>query len=246
MPTLPVTPTQIVIAILLTIIGSAIQGNVGIGFAVFAGPILLLVNTAFVPAPVVLAAMLLVMLIAWRERRDVIVEDLKYAIVGRTIGTLPAAYAVKAFPKSAYELLFAALVIVGVVLSALGWHVVRSRQNVVLASVVSGFMSTVSSMGGPPMALLYQNEEGPRIRATISAIFTVGGFITLAGLWWAGRFGRVELLLGLLLMPGILIGFVISSYTTEIADRVQLKPVILTISALSALAVIYKALTSNF
>ena len=181
-----------------------------------------------------------------RERRDVIVEDLKYAIVGRTIGTLPAAYAVKAFPKSAYELLFAALVILGVVLSALGWHVVRSRRNVVLASVVSGVMSTVSSMGGPPMALLYQNEEGPAIRATISAIFTVGGFITLAGLWWAGRFGVVEFLLGLLLMPGILIGFVISGFTTELADRVRLKPAILTISAISALAVIYKALTSNF
>jgi uncharacterized membrane protein YfcA len=245
-PNLPATPAEIAIAILLTIIGSAIQGNVGIGFAVVAGPILLLVNTAFVPAPVVLAAMLLVMLIAWRERRDVIIEDLKYAIVGRTIGTLPAAYAVKAFPKSAYELLFAALVILGVVLSALGWHVVRSRKNVVLASVVSGFMSTVSSMGGPPMALLYQNEEGPRIRATISAIFTVGGFITLTGLWWAGRFGVVEVLLGLLLMPGILIGFIISGYTTALADRVQLKPAILTISALSALAVIYKALTSNF
>jgi uncharacterized membrane protein YfcA len=245
-PTLPVTPTEIAIAILLTIVGSAIQGNIGIGFAVFAGPILLLVNTAFVPGPVVLAAMLLVMLIAMRERRDVIVEDLKYAIAGRTIGTLPAAYAVKAFPKSAYELLFAALVILGVVLSALGWHIHRTRRNVTLASIVSGFMSTVSSMGGPPMALLYQNEEGPRVRATISAIFTVGGFITLAGLWWAGRFGVVEFLLGLSLMPGILIGFAISSFTTAIADRVRLKPAILTISALSALAVVYKALASHF
>jgi hypothetical protein len=47
-------------------------------------------------------------------------------------------------------------------------------------------------------------------------------------------------------MPGILIGFIISGYTTALADRVQLKPAILTISALSALAVIYKALTSNF
>jgi uncharacterized membrane protein YfcA len=245
-PTLPVTPTQIAIAIALTIVGSAIQGNVGIGFAVVAGPILLLVNTAFVPAPVVLAAMLLVLLIAMRERRDVIVEDLKYALLGRTIGTVPAAYAVKAFPKSAYELLFAALVIIGVVLSALGWHIHRTRRNVTLASIASGFMSTVSSMGGPPMALLYQNEEGPRIRATISAIFTVGGFITLAGLWWAGRFTVVELLLGLLLMPGVIIGFAISGYTTAIADRVELKPAILIISAISALAVIYKALASNF
>jgi uncharacterized membrane protein YfcA len=243
-PTLPVTPTQIAIAIALTIVGSAIQGNVGIGFAVVAGPILLLINAAFVPAPVVLAAMLLVMLIAWRERRDVIFEDLKYAIFGRTVGTLPAAYAVKAFPRSVYELLFAALVILGVALSALGWHIVRTRRNVMLASVASGFMSTVSSVGGPPMALLYQNEEGPRIRATISAIFTVGGFITLAGLWWVGRFGIVELTLGLLLMPGVVIGFAISGYTTAVADRVRLKTAILAISALSAILVICRALSA--
>jgi uncharacterized protein len=243
-PTLPTTPLQIAIAIFLTIVGSSIQGNIGIGFAVVAGPILLLVNPAFVPAPVVLAAMLLVMLIAWRERRDVIVEDLKYAIVGRTIGTLPAAYAVKVFPRSAYELLFALLVMIGVVLSALGWHIHRTRRNVTLASVASGFMSTVSSMGGPPMALLYQNEEGPRIRATISAIFTVGGFITLAGLWWAGRFGPVELVLGLLLMPGVIIGFAISGFTTALAERVKIKTAILSISALSALVVIGRVLSA--
>jgi uncharacterized membrane protein YfcA len=244
--TLPVTPTQVAIALVVTIVGSAIQGNVGIGFAVVAAPILLLVNQAFVPAPIVLAAMLLVILMALREWRDVIVEDIGYAIVGRTVGTLPAAYAIKAFPRSAYELLFAALVMVGVVLSALGWHIPPTRRNVILASIVSGFMSTVSSVGGPPMALLYQNEEGPRIRATISAIFTIGGLIALAGLWWAGRFGKTELLLGLLLMPGVLIGFTISRYTTGRIDREHMKPAILGISALSALVVMIRALSTYF
>jgi uncharacterized membrane protein YfcA len=243
-PTLPVTPTEIAVALVVTIVGSAIQANVGIGFAVVAAPILLLVNSVFVPAPIVLAAMLLVMLMALREWRDVIVEDIRLAVVGRFLGTLPAAYAIKAFPRSAYELLFAAFVIVGVVLSALGWHFPPTRRNVVLTSIVSGFMSTVSSVGGPPMALLYQNEEGPRIRATISAIFTIGGFITLAGLWWAGRFGKVELLLGLLLMPGVVVGFAISRYTTGRIDREHIKPAILAISGLSALVVMFRALSA--
>jgi uncharacterized membrane protein YfcA len=245
-PTLPVTPIELAIALVLTIVGSAIQGNVGIGFAVIAAPILLLVNPAFVPAPIVLAAMLLVVLIALREWRDVIVEHIGLAVVGRTIGTLPAAYAIRAFPKSAYELLFAALVLLGVMLSALGWHVLPTRRNVVLASIVSGFMSTVSAVGGPPMALLYQNEAGPRIRATISAIFTIGGLVTLSGLWWAGRFHIVELLLGLLLMPGVVAGFAISGYTTALVDRAHIKPAVLAISLLSALLVMLRALSSHF
>lgn len=245
MPTLPVTITELTIAFVLSIVGAAIQGNVGIGFAVIAAPILLLVNPAFVPAPIVLAAMLLVMLMALREWRDVIVQDIGLAIVGRTIGMLPAAYAISAFPKSAYELLFAALVMLGAVLSALGWHIRPTRRSVLLATIVSGFMSTVSSVGGPPMALLYQNEAGPRIRATISAIFTIGGFVTLAGLWWAGRFGAVEFLLGLFLMPGVVVGFAISGYTTAIVDRAHIKPAVLAISMLSALVVMLRALAAQ-
>jgi uncharacterized membrane protein YfcA len=243
-PKLPVTPAELVIAFFLTLVGSAIQGNVGIGLAVVAAPILLLVNPAFVPAPMVLAAMLLVILMAVREWRDVIVEDIGLAVLGRTVGTVPAAYAISAFPRSAYELLFAALVLVAAFLSALGWHIRATRWNVLLACVVSGFMSTVSSVGGPPMALLYQNEAGPRIRATISAVFTIGGAITLAGLWWAGRFNATELLLGIFLMPGVVFGFAISGYTTAVVDRAHIKPAVLAISAFSAVLVMLRALTA--
>jgi uncharacterized membrane protein YfcA len=121
-----------------------------------------------------------------------------------------------------------------------------TRKNVFLASIISGFMSTVSAIGGPPMALLYQNEAGPRIRATISAVFTIGGFITIAGLLWADRFGPVEMLLGMLLMPGVVVGFAISGYTTELVDRAHIKPAVLTISVLSALVVMLRALAAHF
>jgi hypothetical protein len=241
-PTLPVTPAQIAIAFALSIIGAAIQGNVGIGFAVLVAPILLVVNRAFVPGPIVIAAMLLVILMALRERRDVIASDVRLAIVGRVIGTLPGAYAVAALPKSAYEQLFAILVMIGAVLSALGWHVLPTPRNVTIASILSGFMSVVTSMGGPPMALVYQNEAGPRIRSTISAIFTIGGFITLAGLWWVGHFHLPELLLGLVLMPGVVIGFALSRYTTAWFDQQRIKPAVLIVSALSASVVLVRAL----
>jgi uncharacterized membrane protein YfcA len=206
----------------------------------------LLVNPAFVPAPIVLAAMLLVILIALREWRDVIAEDIGLAVFGRLIGTVPGAYAIGAFPRSVYELLFAVLVLIGVVLSATGRHASATPRHVVLASIVSGFMSTVASIGGPPMALLYQNEEGPRIRATISAIFTIGGVITLAGLRWADRFGLVELLLGIALMPGVVVGFALSRYTMGWIDRARMKPAVLAVSGLSAVAVMARALSAYF
>jgi uncharacterized membrane protein YfcA len=244
-PTLPVTPVQIVLAIGLSILGAAIQGSVGIGFAVLVAPVLLLYAPAFVPGPVVLAALLLVIMMAVRERRDVIVPDLPPAIVGRILGTMPAAYALVVLPQSLYELLFGLLVMFGVVISVLGWHIRPTLWNVFLASIVSGFMSTVSSVGGPPMALLYQNEDGPRIRATISAIFIIGGAVTLAGLWWAGRFHATEALLGVLLMPGTLAGFLISRYTAAKLDAEHVRPALLAASALCAVIVIIRSLTAG-
>jgi uncharacterized protein len=246
MPTLPVTPTELAVAIGLAIVGSVIQGSIGFGLAVVSAPILLLVNPVFVPGPMLLAAMLLVMLMALRDRRDVIARDIGLATMGRVLGTIPAAYAIAAMPVSTYELLFAALVMLAVVLSALGWHIRRTPANVILAGVLSGFSGTVASIGGPPMALVYQNETGPRIRGTLSVIFTIGTVISVAGLWWAGRFGLVELALGLLLMPAVLLGFALSRFTTGRVDRAHTRPAILFISALSALIIILRALAAHW
>jgi uncharacterized membrane protein YfcA len=94
------------------------------------------------------------------------------------------------------------------------------------------------------MALVYQHEEGPRIRATISAIFIIGGMMTLAGLWWAERFHTVELLLGITLMPGVVLGFYISRHTTSRMDPEHVRPALLAASAVCALVVIIRALAA--
>ena len=207
-----------------------------------AAPILLMVNPAFLPGPMLLAAMVLVTLMALRERREVIVRDVRLAAIGRVIGTLPAAYAVSVLPLSMYELLFASLILVGVLLSALGWHIPATPPNVIAAAILSGFTGTVSSVGGPPMALVYQMEKGPRIRSTLSAIFTVGTIISLAALWWVGRFGMVELLLGLLLLPGVIVGFALSHHTRGRVDRAHMRPAVLFVSAVSAMAIFLRAI----
>jgi hypothetical protein len=134
------------------------------------------------------------------------------------------------------------MVLAGVALSASGVHIARTRLNVVVAGTLSGIAGTISSIGGPPMALVYQHERGPSVRGTMSAIFVVGTWISIAGLWWAGRFGNVELLLGLVLMPAILAGFAVSRYTAAWLDRRRTRPAILAVSAVSALVILVRAI----
>ena len=242
MPTLPISPAELVLAIVLTFVGSLLQGSIGFGLAVVAAPILLLIDPRFVPAPMMLAAVLLVILIALRERRDVIVRDVALATVGRVIGTLPAAYALSKLSANVYEMVFAGLILLAVALSFLGWHTRRTPLNVVVAAILSGFIGTISSVGGPALAMIYQHESGPKIRGTISAIFTIGTTISLFALWCVGRFGVVELTLGLLLLPGVLLGFVLSQYTARQMDKAHIRPAVLAISALSALVIAVRAI----
>jgi len=241
LPTLPVSPAEIAIALLLAAIGATLQGSIGFGLAVVAAPILLLLDPVWVPGPMLFAALTLVVLIAHRDRVHILGSDVALGTFGRFLGTVPAAYAIRMLPGTVYDLIFAAIVLTGVLLSTSGWHIARTPLNILAAGTLSGIAGTISSIGGPPLALVYQREKGPNVRSTMSAIFTVGTMISIAGLWWAGRFGLIELCLGLILMPAVLIGFAVSRHTALWLDRRHIRPAILAVSAASALLILARA-----
>ena len=242
MPSLPVPPAEIALALTLAALGSVLQGSVGFGLAVVAAPLLLLIDPVWVPGPMLLAAVFLTLLIALRHREHILGGDVALGAVGRALGMIPAAYAIGVVPGHIYDLLFAVIVLLAVVLSGSGLHIARTPSNVLVAGILSGVSGTISAIGGPPMALVYQHERGPLARGTMSLIFLVGTWISIAGLWWVGRFGRDELILGLLLMPAILVGFAISHFTARWLDRRHTRPAILALSALSALIILARAL----
>lgn len=242
LPTLPVPPVELAIALVLATLGATLQGSVGLGLAVVAAPILLLLNPLWVPGPMLLAALVLVVLIAYRDRAHIIVPDVALATTGRVLGTIPAAYLMNILPDAVYDLAFASLVLLGVLLSVGGWHIARTPQNVVFSGIFSGVASTMSAVGGPPMALIYQHDRGPSVRGTMSAIFILGTIISIVGLWWAGHFSRQQFWMGVALVPGVLVGFALSRYTAARLDLRHTRPAILSVSALSALTILFRAI----
>lgn len=242
MPTLPITPAELAVAWALVAVGAWIQGSIGFGLAAVGAPVLLLMNPVFLPGPMLVAALLLTVLVMYRERRHAHLTEVAVATGGRLIGMLPAALAIRFMSANAYDLLFSAAVLAGVVISLAGWHFRLTLRNLFLSAIGSGFVSTVSAVGGPPLALVYQHEEAPKIRGTLSAIFSIGTPISLAGLWWAGRFGPPELLVGILLAPAVLLGFALSRYTLGRLPQHGTRPIILALSAATALVVMIRAI----
>ncbi|MDH3458738.1 MAG: TSUP family transporter [Gemmatimonadota bacterium] len=234
--------TTLVIATIIVTIGATLQGSVGFGLGMFSVPLLLLVAPVLIPGPLICSSMALTLLLTHREWHAVRLADIKWALAGRLVGVAVAVTVLAIMPTDGLGLLLGALVLVAVGVSVSGVRLSVSPRTLLGAGTLSGFMGTVVSIGGPPVALLYQHESGPRIRGTLSAYFVLGVSMSLVGLHFVGRFGLTEFLLALELLPGILVGFLLSRRIAGALDRGRTRSAVLMVSALSGVGVLIKQL----
>lgn len=179
---------------------------------------------------------------ALRERNAIDLAGLRAAAVGRVLGVIPAGYALSLVDQSTFDVLFASLVIAAVGLSLLRPAPYPTPGAVFGASVLSGFMGTITAIGGPPMALVYQSASGPTLRSTLALIFVIGSLISLVALAAIGRFGVDEMCHAAPLLIGVVVGATVSKPLLGLFDRGATRPLVLGLSAASAVAVLSRAL----
>ncbi len=234
----PLDMISSLLAFLIATTGSILQGSVGFGLGLVCVPLLVLLDPVFIPGPLLLAALLLNILISNREIRSVDKAGFLWAIPGRIVGAALGAGLLILIPRENLSLLFGAMVLLAVLISLAGVHLSPSPMNLLGSGTISGLMGTTSSIGGPPLALVYQKQEGPRIRGTLAVIFIFGAIISIISLALIGRFGLREIQAGLLLFPGIILGFLLSSRLARILDRGFTRLAVLITSSISGIIVI--------
>ena len=224
------------------LVGSTLQGSIGFGMGLFASPILILLDERFVPAPILLSTWVMTTFLILRERHAVDVRGLRWAVAGRAVGTVMAATVLTLLPRDRMPLVFGVLVLIGVAMSLSGLRFRPSRSVLLGAGAMSAVMGTIASIGGPPMALVYQDAPGARLRATMSSFFWMGTVMSLVVLRFVGRFGEDEVRLTLVILPGVLLGLLASRWASAVVDRGYTRAVVLTLAAAAGLAVIIRQL----
>jgi uncharacterized membrane protein YfcA len=121
-------------------------------------------------------------LILAREARHTDWPGVSWALGGRLVGTAAGIWLVTAVPVPALGVLVGAAVLAVIAVTALGGELPRNRWTLLTAGVVSGTTGTATSIGGPPVALLYQREAGARVRASLSLFLSAGNSLALAAL----------------------------------------------------------------
>ena len=219
-------------------VASALQAATGMGMALFAAPLLALIDPGLVPGPMLVSVMALSFIVAWRERAAIDLRVLTVALAGLFAGCMIGAAILALFIGLHLARVFAALILIAVVLSMSGLHVRATRIALLTGGLASGILGTMAGVHGPPIALVLQHEPPDRLRATLCAFFAVGCLISLSALAVAGVFGTIELGHGLLLLPGVAAGSVVAPMIGRHIDRRRARIAVLAISALSALALL--------
>lgn len=225
--------------------GALVQASVGFGYALIAAPLLVLVSPDFVPGPMLASSVVLSAGVALREWQHVDRRIVGWTLVGRIPGVWLAALVVTLVSDRTLTIVFGASVLLGVAMSMSGLRVEPTTRVLLGTGLVSGLMGTLSAIGGPPIALLNQHQEGPMLRATLCAYFTLGGLLSIAGLAVVGRFGARELAQSALMLPPMAVGFVLARHAHPLLDGGYTRTGVLAIALVSGLAVIANAVLGS-
>jgi hypothetical protein len=230
--------TVVLAAGLAVVFGGFVQSGVGFGVGVVAAPIVTLLDPSVMPGATLVAATALPVLILAKEFGHTDWRGVSWALAGRVAGTAAGVWVVAAISVRALGLVVASMVLAVIALSCLHLVVPKNRWTLLAAGAVSGTTGTATSIGGPPIGLVYQREDGPTIRATLSLYFAVGNLLALGALALAGHLPAGAVHMGLILTPCALAGFAIASGLRRFLDRGHIGVAVLIVAAASAIILI--------
>jgi uncharacterized membrane protein YfcA len=213
---------------------SCLQASIGFGMGMLAAPVVALVDPALIPGTLIMLAALLTLLVVIRERTAIDVSGTGWALIGRVPGTIAGALLLTAIPERALAILIAAVVLSGVALTSFGWIPTPRRRNLVLAGATSGVLGTATSIGGPPMALVWQRNSGAQLRGTMSGFFLIGSLMSIVMLTLTGAVDAHTLRTFAVLIPAAIAGYGLSRFANRLLNPRRQRWTAISVSAAGA------------
>ncbi len=239
---LGVSTDVFLVLVLVVLIGATMQGLVGLGLNLVSAPVITLVEPSLMPELPLVLAVLLPFFTLVRSHEEIDWRGLAWVLPARVPGVALGVLFLALFSDQAVAIAVAVMVLLAVLLSLAPLKVPVSRGTLSFAGVVSGLAGTATSIGGPPVALLYQHRTPQQIRSTLAVLFTVGAGMSLVGIWLSGHLDTDAWPLVVVLTPCLLVGaWAGVRLQPVLADR-HVRYAVLAICAASALLLLVRSL----
>ena len=224
------------------VVGATVQGLVGLGLNLVSAPVVTMLDPTLMPELLLVLAVLLPFLTLIRSHDEIDWGGLGWVLSARVPGVAVGVGFLAVFADRYIGVAVAVMVLVAVALTVKAVEVPVNRVTLVVAGVFSGAAGTATSIGGPPVAILYQHRSPAQIRSTLAVLFTVGAGMSLVGIWLGGDFDPRLVLLGLVLTPCLALGAWAGDRLRGVFPEERVRHAVLVVCAASAVALLLRSL----
>jgi uncharacterized protein len=176
----------VVLIVAFVFVGALMQRTTGMGFAMVAGPFLVVLLDPVAGVVLVNACGVLSSLVVLsRTFREVRWKRVAVLAVGALLGTIPGALVTTMLPQDAVRIFIGALIIAALTVSLLGSRfappVRPSPTRSATAGFCSGFMSGSAGVGGPAMSVyaIMTRWDQRSFAATLQPYFVLTGLMAI-------------------------------------------------------------------
>ena len=201
-----------------------VQALGGFGAGLLAVPLLtLLYEPRFIIPAFSVVNLLLNLIILFEVRTKIAWKKVSVIVIGSLMGLPAGVFALKYLDQKVIGLLIAMVTFVLGLLFFCGFKpkIKRSSFSFIVTGVISGFLSSVAAMGGPPLIFLMMalGLKKDVFRATLVACFIFNGVVSISLYFINGLFNpanvRISLFALLPALAGTLLGIGIKNILAE-------------------------------
>ena len=205
-------------------------------------PLLMALNEKFIPAPLLIAHLVLVVFLSTIEWRQIDRGILVPAVIGAIPGTVLGMLAITQMSRDVFVVFTAAVLIGGIATTALKVRVPRTPLVVGVVGAVGGLCGTTTSVNGPPLGMLMiGGSQLAAIRSTLAVFLLLSTVFSLVALYFGGRFDGGTMGLAASLVPGTLAGLGLSKLVLRaLGNRIAPRAVLLATSVLATAIFVVK------
>lgn len=236
--------TTLILANLAVSLASLIQTSTGMGFAMIAAPLLALISLEFVPGPMLFVNLFLAVFMLGDGRSHVVKCEVGILLPTILVGTFIGVAVLAQIPSDTLGTLFACLILVAVAITILAKPLALTTLNLSFCGVAVGIMGSTSGVPGAPLVVLYQNEPIEKTRPTMALIFAFAYITSLLGLAYGEYFDMQRGIAGLLMLPGLLLGFWFGKWARKYMTKEIGRVLMLSIASIGAMLLLYKSLSA--
>ena len=236
---------MIVAIAVAVLVGAFVQAVVGLGVGLVTAPLVAVLEPSLVPSLPLWFGLFVSGLSLAGERSHVDWHAIGWSLPARIPGTALGVWLVVLFTPRELGIALAGMVLLAVGLSLRSLDVPVNRTTLMIAGFTSGVAGTATSIGGPPIALLFQHRRPSEVRATLAVFFFIGTLLSLSGLAISGELPWVSLVVALSVLPLLVGGIWAGILVRGSLPRERFRHAVLAVCAVAAVVLIVKSLTAG-